>query len=435
MGIENQSKENNGKTIENNSEMLFIYDARMCNPNGDPDDENKPRMDYSRNLNLVSDVRLKRYIRDYLMDYKKKTIFVSRIGGAAVNAKTSLATILDIKNRVKINITSGDVETFLDRAVDVRMFGAIIPDVTFKEGKGNVTFTGPIQFNWGRSLNKVTGPMESSGITSHFQTGKMTDEEESTKGSGAMGKDYRVDYSLIAFHGIISANRGKSTKLTAEDLGLFDEAMIKAIPLEATTRSKIGQSPLLYIRVEYTTPEFFSGDFRRYVKIVEKDGEGNIKEIPFNDTAKLRSTEDYKLDLTRLRGRLIEHGDKISKIHFWKSDDIELIGWNGQAKELKGRYLFSWENVPGDDSERLLKHLADDHDIDWAKNAEIRKSGDGKTIHVTNDGDSAEITVCAGEKAILTISDVKTHDLRAKEEGGKLNIYEIIIPVAMLPKN
>ena len=336
MGIENQSEENKGKSIENNSEMLFIYDAKMCNPNGDPDDENKPRMDYSRNLNLVSDVRLKRYIRDYLMDYKNKKIFVSKIGGAAVNAKKSLATILDIENSAKINIASEQVTTFLDNAVDVRMFGAIIPDVTFKEGKGNVTFTGPVQFNWGHSLNKVTGPMESSGITSHFQTGKMTDEEESTKGSGAMGKDYRVDYSLIAFHGIISAKRAESTRLTAEDLDLFDEAMIKAIPLEATTRSKTGQSPLLYIRVEYNTPEFFSGDFRRYVKIVERGGEGNIQEIPFADTAKLRSTDDYKLDLTRLRDKLIEHCDKISTVHFWKSDDIEISGWDKGGK-LKGK--------------------------------------------------------------------------------------------------
>jgi len=41
----------------NNSEILFIYDAQMCNPNGDPDEENRPRMDYATQTNLVSDVR------------------------------------------------------------------------------------------------------------------------------------------------------------------------------------------------------------------------------------------------------------------------------------------------------------------------------------------------------------------------------------------
>ena len=62
-----EPKKEKCESIENNSEILFIYDAKMCNPNGDPDDENKPRMDYDRNINLVSDLRLKRYIRDYLM--------------------------------------------------------------------------------------------------------------------------------------------------------------------------------------------------------------------------------------------------------------------------------------------------------------------------------------------------------------------------------
>ena len=84
-----------GKTIRNNSEILFIYDARMCNPNGDPDDENKPRMDYNRNINLVSDVRLKRYIRDYLMDYKGRTIFVSKVGGVTVDATKRLKKLIE----------------------------------------------------------------------------------------------------------------------------------------------------------------------------------------------------------------------------------------------------------------------------------------------------------------------------------------------------
>lgn len=335
---EEEKQQDGEKTIRNNSEILFIYDAKMCNPNGDPDDENKPRMDYNRSINLVSDVRLKRYIRDYLMDYKKDkegkplTVFVRKIDGSAVNAKTSLATILGIKNETKIKIDKEQVRTFLGKAVDVRMFGAIIPDVIFKEKKGNVTFTGPIQFNWGYSLNKVTGPMESSGITSHFQTGKITEEEESTKGSGAMGKDYRVDYSLIAFHSIISAKRAESTKLIDDDIDLFDEAMLKAIPLEATTRSKTGQSPLLYIRVEYNTPEFFLGDFRRYVKIAEKEGDSTI---PFDETAKLRSSYDYKLDLANLKDMLKAHGDKITEIHFWKSDDLTISGWVNHDGKLK----------------------------------------------------------------------------------------------------
>jgi len=317
--------------IKNNSELLFIYEAKMCNPNGDPDDENKPRMDYNRNINLVSDVRLKRYIRDYLMDYKGKTIFVSKVGGETVDATNRLKKLIEEnkeeieadeelkdlfdKNRPNEKNLSKHLPWLLSKLTDVRFFGATMP-LKSEVGKGaSITFTGPIQFNWGHSLNKVTGSMDSSTITSTFAG--------AGKDYSTMGKDYRVDYSLIAFHGIISAKRAKYTKLTGGDINLFDDAMIHAIPLEATTRSKTGQHPLLYIRVEYNTPEFFLGDLRRYVKIADKDG----KEMNFDESAKIGSTEDYKLDLTKLKKKLEEHKDKIRDIYFWKNQDLNTIGW------------------------------------------------------------------------------------------------------------
>lgn len=338
MGEEEQLGRGTG--IENNSEILFIYDAKMCNPNGDPDDENKPRMDYNRNINLVSDVRLKRYIRDYLMDYREKTIFVCKVEGETVDATNRLKKLIEgnreeiekneklkdllDRNKPAEKNLSKHMPWLLSKLTDVRFFGATMP-LKSEGGRGaSITFTGPIQFNWGCSLNKVSGPMESSTITSTFAG---AGEEYST-----MGKDYRVDYSLIAFHGIISAKRAENTKLADEDIDLFDEAMIKAIPLEATTRSKTGQSPLLYIRVEYNTPEFFFGDFRRYVKLAEKE---KGEEIPFDETAKLRSSEDYKLDLTNLSNKLGEYSDKIERIHCWKSPDIELNGWENQDGKLK----------------------------------------------------------------------------------------------------
>lgn len=58
------------KTIEKRSELLFCYDVTDANPNGDPLDSNKPRIDEETNINFVTDVRLKRTIRDYLYSYK-----------------------------------------------------------------------------------------------------------------------------------------------------------------------------------------------------------------------------------------------------------------------------------------------------------------------------------------------------------------------------
>ncbi len=59
-----------GEIIKNRSELLFCYDVTDANPNGDPLDENKPRIDEETGINFVTDVRLKRTIRDYLFEYK-----------------------------------------------------------------------------------------------------------------------------------------------------------------------------------------------------------------------------------------------------------------------------------------------------------------------------------------------------------------------------
>lgn len=93
--------------------------------------------------------------------------------------------------------------------------------------------------------------------------------------------------------------------------------------------------------------------------------------------------------------------------------------------KITWEYLFSWDNVPGKDSMKLLRYLWDDLNIGWAKNAEIRKSDDGKTIHIFKDENSAEIKSDEKkEKATLKIIGGKTHDLKVKEKKGKLNIYK-----------
>ena len=92
---------------------------------------------------------------------------------------------------------------------------------------------------------------------------------------------------------------------------------------------------------------------------------------------------------------------------------------------LEEKYLFSWDNVPGTDSEILLRFLRDDLDIGWAENAAIRKSDDGETIRIFKDENSAEIMIEEKkEKATLKISDGGTYDLKVKKEDGKLNIYK-----------
>ena len=336
------------ETIKNNSEILFIYDAKLCNPNGDPDDENKPRMDYDRNQNIVSDVRLKRFIRDYLIDYENKDVFVRKMDDKTVDATKRLKLLIEknleeikadeklkdlIKKTKKGDIVvfepqeknlSNHLEWLLSKLIDIRYFGATMP-IKAEAGKGSsITFTGPIQFNWGYSLNKVTGVLDSNTITSTF--GGAT-EDQST-----MGKDYRVAYSILAFHGIISARRSETTKLKTSDIDLFDKVIVNSIKMKTDTRSKIGQEPLLYIRVEYNSNDYFIGDFRKYIKLSENN-DNNDNEIIFEKSDKLDRGE-YKIDVTDLITKLEKKKEHILKIHFWINEDIELKGLNLQDFEI-----------------------------------------------------------------------------------------------------
>src|SRR5690554_2302097 len=116
------------ESIKNRSEILFLYDIKDANPNGDPLDENKPRIDEETRINIVTDVRLKRTIRDYLMKFKRENIFVKEIvkeDGTIQDGKARANNFLEDtelkaqgfneqKNKIK--------EMILQQCIDVRLF-------------------------------------------------------------------------------------------------------------------------------------------------------------------------------------------------------------------------------------------------------------------------------------------------------------------------
>lgn len=107
-----------------------------------------------------------------------------------------------------------------------------------------------------------------------------------------------------------------------------------------------------------------------------------------------------------------------------KKFNINLSG----GGNLINLYLFSWDNVPGDDSERLLRFLREDLNTDWVENAEISKSNDDKTIRIFKDDNFAEIFIDDNMKnATLKTDNGEIHHLNVKEENGMLNIYNDLI--------
>lgn len=327
--------------LQHNSDFLFLYEATQCNPNGDPDQENKPRMDYDTDTNLVTDTRVKRYIRDYLK-MRGKDIFVDSEGEAQrkVSANVKLENVLhrlfseDIDPSIIVEGNSKHLADFLalkannstpeklltalkgpkvgnklvpphpelnlailrfvvrERFIDIRMFGSAFA----VEGGFNKPYIGPIQLNWGYSLHKVK-LMESNTITS------MMNDDSST-----FGRDYRVHYSLLAFNGTINRYAAQTSGLTDDDVNTFREALWSSIPA-LPTRSKLNQYPKLYVEVVYKNElkdeegkvkpgpsNGLLGDLRNYVKVSAKEGDEKavrkLEDLTFNSSALTQAIKD-----------------------------------------------------------------------------------------------------------------------------------------------
>jgi len=298
------------------ADILFLYDVKLANPNGDPDEENRPRIDEVTRRALVSDVRLKRYLRDYWMD-NGKDVWVRKLDGGETTTASKRLTILaeeyakETGKRVKPKEADKEfLDWILDRLIDVRLFGATMPIAGEEEGErgGTRTFTGPVQFSWGYSLHPVELVL-SSGITSHF-----AGREKGEKGRyGTMGKDWRLHYALIGFHGHVSRSRAEWTRLKPGDLEELEESLLRAIPQQATSRSKLGQVPRLYLNIQYKDRPLTLGDPRDYVRMVYK--------VP---SERIRSCADYALSLRPLAEHLDMGRNKIAEIHFWRHHALQL---------------------------------------------------------------------------------------------------------------
>ena len=115
----------NQDVIKHSSDFLFVFEAIQCNPNGDPDQENKPRMDYDTQTNLVTDTRVKRFIRDYLKStHKEEVIFVDMEGNSKVSVDSKLKAVV----RRTIESSSELELAFKGNPESLRTYQGIIAD-------------------------------------------------------------------------------------------------------------------------------------------------------------------------------------------------------------------------------------------------------------------------------------------------------------------
>ena len=221
-----------GNIITNRHDILVLFDVTNGNPNGDPDAGNMPRIDPTSNKGLVSDVCLKRKIRNYVIDFGKDRntnngaeldILVKQ--GNIINEKITEA-IKEATEKLPKKDKSNDKEKaeaakdwLCHRFYDVRTFGGVLStgkDVLQGSAFGQVR--GPIQFTFARSFDSIT-PLDIS-ITRCAVTKTEDEKKERT-----MGNKHIVPYALYAAKAYVSPVFAEKTVFTDDDLNLFFEAL------------------------------------------------------------------------------------------------------------------------------------------------------------------------------------------------------------------
>lgn len=227
------------------SEILFYYESRQ-NPNGDPDADNQPRLMHDDTI-MVTDVRIKRTIRDHAKEKYGYSLFVDfDKDGVPVTADTRAKDIAKLAN----DKSSDYIKILLENTFDVPLFGGLVTIRKANKDKGSSQkLTGPVQFGIGRSVNPVH-------IIQPAITGRFVGDE--SKGShSSIGRFYSVEYALIKTSGAINpTNLGKYLK----DSDIKDKftKYCDELPLilwdgttQLVTRSKYPQRSVLFIQVDY----------------------------------------------------------------------------------------------------------------------------------------------------------------------------------------
>jgi CRISPR-associated protein Csh2 len=325
--------------VENRSEIVFVYDAEDTNPNGNPLSSNdKPRIDETTGAAVVTDVRLKRYLRDQLDDddfgiYVKNPTKSDTEDVPGRDELFTRVTGLDSDSLDEMNGNEAAV-SFLQHAVDVRYFGATCSfssDFQSQIGEGFPgQFIGPVQFSHARSLNTVVQKSESKQLSTVVASSEGNEQ-------GTFATDNRLQYAIFPFHGIVNEVGADDTLLSQTDVERLDTLLWRAVKNQTLTRSKIGHQPRLYLRVEYSTDAFHNGTL--------DDGLELTQELP--DT-ELRNITDVVVNVDGLLEEIEADSKHVASVHLTTDRHltVEADGETGGPELL----VDELKSIVGDDS-------------------------------------------------------------------------------------
>ncbi len=280
--------------IRNRYDFVVLFDVENGNPNGDPDAGNMPRTDPETGCGLVTDVCLKRKIRNYVEMVKeddphfgiyiKENIPLNRSDreGLAACGYPDIkdAELKDLKKKDK-DIDEKLLKYMCGRYYDIRAFGAVM--TTFVKGALNCgQVRGPVQLGFARSVDPIV-PQE---VT--ITRVSITTEEDAAKKGTEMGRKHIVPYGLYRAEGFVSANLArKTTGFTEEDLALLWKAILNMFENDhSAARGKMAVRKLIVFRHDSELGEAPAWKLFELVKVHRKEG-----------VTAPRSIDDYTIEV------------------------------------------------------------------------------------------------------------------------------------------
>ncbi|MCY4444635.1 MAG: type I-C CRISPR-associated protein Cas7/Csd2 [Proteobacteria bacterium] len=214
----------NLQPLTNRHDILFLFEVTNGNPNGDPDAGNMPRLDPNTNHGIVTDVCLKRKVRDYVSTFPplpdsnplKYEIFVQQ--SSVLNSHIQKAVEEAGEATTKKDHGESAVKWLCETFYDIRTFGAVLSTGHLK-GSAWGQVRGPVQFTFGQSFHPIT-PLE---IT--ITRCAVTDVKDIDK-QRTMGNKHIVPYALYAARAYVSPAFAKRSGFTQADLEVFFEALV-----------------------------------------------------------------------------------------------------------------------------------------------------------------------------------------------------------------
>jgi len=208
--------------IRNRYEFVLLFDVKDGNPNGDPDAGNLPRIDPETGHGLVTDVCLKRKVRNYVQIVKAEAPGMKIF----IREKAILNQLIDeahdqefVKSREKSgDKTEAARQWMCDNYYDIRAFGAVM-----STGKNAGQVRGPVQLTFARSKDRV---FTAEHTITRMAVATEAEAEKQKGDNRTMGRKFTVPYGLYETHGYISAPLAKQTGFSEADLELFWKALI-----------------------------------------------------------------------------------------------------------------------------------------------------------------------------------------------------------------